>query len=102
MRPSSPAPPTHTNAALFSTAPRSARAELTGPKQPGPGDYNDVVTNRGMPFKSCRNGKFSSSARVTELDVLQARARLLPGPSVYQKKTNLPTSRNPTHLCPVR
>jgi hypothetical protein len=56
--------------------------EVKGPTQPGPGYYTDEVTNRGMPFKSCRNGKLSSSDRVTELDVLQARARQVPGPSV--------------------
>ena len=47
---------------------------------PGPSDYEQVLTTRGMPLRAKPVVKFGRSDRTTELDVLQARARKIPGP----------------------
>lgn len=68
----------------FSTAnPKSEVDEkiYKAEREPGPGSYETVLTNRGLPMRSGgESGKMSTSKRETELDVLQARARKTPGP----------------------
>mmetsp|Transcript_29542 Transcript_29542/g.60396 ORF Transcript_29542/g.60396 Transcript_29542/m.60396 type:complete len:372 (-) Transcript_29542:221-1336(-) len=49
-------------------------------REPGPGEYETVITNRAMPLQCLRGGGMSNSKRITELDTLQARARKTPGP----------------------
>jgi hypothetical protein len=55
--------------------------ELDAKQKPGPGQYGELrLTNRGLPLQGRAAIKFGQSDRLSELDVLQNRARQTPGP----------------------
>lgn len=55
--------------------------EYDAKQKPGPGQYGELrLTNRGMTLQGKAVVRFGQSNRVSELDVLQNRARETPGP----------------------
>jgi hypothetical protein len=67
----------------FSTANPKSEVEVKvfkALREPGPGEYETDITNHGLPLKCFVGGGMSNSKRITELDVLQTRARKTPGP----------------------